>query len=100
MPDKNCRPADRVSVYRPQELVEVATPAMQDALWALAASAPERFVEGCTEASLCYLSEWPGWFAFRYSPEHRQAAERIIALAARVGIAEQPAIIYTSSAGR
>lgn len=100
MSERNHRPADRVSIYRPPELVEVVTPAMQDALWALAASAPERFVEGCTEASLCYLSEWPGWFAFRYSPEHRRAAERIIALAAKVGIAEKPAIIYTSATGR
>jgi len=88
MASNPCRPADRPRAYRGQDLINVATPAMQAALWTTAASAPERFVSGCIEAPLFYLSEWSDWFDFKH--RHRFIAELIIVLAADAGIAEKP----------
>lgn len=97
MAKRPCRPTAVTRSAYADDKINVATSAKQAALWATAASAPERFVEGCVNAALAYLSEWPGWFAFRHSPEHRFTAELIVVMAADVGIAERPPRTFTSS---
>jgi len=97
MAKRPCRPTAVTRSAYADDKINVATSAKQAALWAIAASAPERFVDGCLDAPIFYLSEWPGWFAFRHSPEHRATAAWIVALAADAGIPERPTRTYTSS---
>ncbi len=94
MSNNRHRPADQPTCRWQSS---VATPAMQDALWSLAASEPERFITGCKDAAIRFLADIPWWSDFRNKPSLRFQAELIVVMAADAGIAERPPRAYPSS---
>lgn len=86
---KNHRPANVARGNWFHGETSVATPVLQNALWEIAASAPERFVQGCKDAGYSYLSELPWWFDFKATVSCRFQAEFIIVLAHDLGIEER-----------